>query len=223
MLFEMARDKLDREWSIPHIDNLIEQSQTINKQSACMIYRRMIDNATLEIRWSRFGGVARVSSPSGSLGSDFHAFELIYRLYRKAHSRELFDLFVNDCLKDAVQRSLSTKGSRAFDAVAIEERLKLIFGTTSVGPNTAWKVDVEMSSELAEMLELMTPISEFIDTIMSIKKEIEKRVGVRSSSRNSLSGFSAAPRQAATTTEGSKGTSRLAVVSRSPCQGQSIA
>lgn len=137
----------------------------------------MIDNATLEIRWSRSGGV-RVSSPSGSLGSDFHAFELIYRLYRKAHSRELFDLFVNDCLKDAVQRSLSTKGSRAFDAVAIEERLKLIFGTTkSVGPNTAWKVDVEMSSELAEMLELMTPISEFIDTIMSIKKEIEKRVG----------------------------------------------
>jgi hypothetical protein len=188
MLFEMARDRVDREWAIPHIDDITsELGDVVDDEVSARIFCRMVTNTRLEVKWSKSRGVTS-AAPSGSFGDYYSKFGLMFKLYGSTLDHDdnqynLFDIIVRRCLRESVQRVLKREIGRSFDAKQVEEALG-VFGVPQKEAGQrehSWIVEVQMTPQIAARLELSTPVGEFVHVLRLIKKAIERRIGSQDS------------------------------------------
>lgn len=187
MLFEMSRDRIDREWAIPRIDEIAgEESGTVNEEISSRIYRRMIERATVRAEWPK-RGVVQVDTPVGSFGDDFHTCESIFQFYcanQPFGPEGLMGMFVTRGLIQPVQRMLTNYGKEPeFSTKHLEEDLQVTGNFEKrVGRKLAiWTVEIQMTPQIAAKVGLTELIGEFVQTLRAVKTDIEKRIGSQDS------------------------------------------
>jgi hypothetical protein len=81
MLFEMSRDKLDRQWTLPRIDEfLIEAGEVVTAETGARLFNRLVERVGFQLQLDKSGKL-KLSTPTGNLGKYYHATQIIFELY----------------------------------------------------------------------------------------------------------------------------------------------
>jgi hypothetical protein len=126
MLFEMSRERVDRDWALPHIDEIIGGTNgVIDHYTSDRVYRCLIDQARIAVAWKPRGKIT-ADLIAVSLGDHFYASQIILRLYRTDKNYDHFEIAT--FLEGAIQRILTQDVvGREIDAANVEEALA-VFG-----------------------------------------------------------------------------------------------
>ena len=177
MLFEMARDKIDREWTVPHIGELTNEITPISDaRNYATFCSEIFPAVSVDIRWVKPGSI-EVASRLGEIGDNFLLLTWIFKLYNPTGRTESVASAVFNAVERAVHRFL-VRGKRAeFSAKDIESALLVLDGLPKVGARKSWEIRVEMLPETVSQLELTEAIRELVESLRALKNGIEKRIG----------------------------------------------
>lgn len=183
MLFEMARDKVEREWVLPHLNEMLEGVAQVDGNVSARIFDKIISMAHIRLKEEE-GGELRATSELVGSGPDFAVYEVIYRLYASEVAREsprsfwMFYLFNDQGVVGNLNRILTTESRIQTDLDAARKTIAFIGKPVEEGggvkPHT-WRVT--MTAEVATKLGLDQTVSQFVNTLRAVKTAIEKRIG----------------------------------------------
>jgi hypothetical protein len=171
MLFEMARDKVDREWAIPNVDLLLTEVADSDGEGA-NVFRRFVSGASYRIERSPSGQMTP-KFQYGYGGNDYHIYQTLSELYRK--NDVIGDIFEN--IRLMIQRMLENHVITKKDGA---DEIELILSTIgrvekNRGRKVTWVVDVEITPETVTRLGLSGPMRDFVERLRTVKAAIEKR------------------------------------------------
>jgi hypothetical protein len=185
MLFEMARDKVDREWVVPQIDEVTSGfNDVINEQSCAEFLCKFIGSGVYQLDWKSSGEIK--SEPvSIVIGRNYPPCSLIMKLYqREADLADILDLInvaIHDRLKKTVTNNTAgddeiSEVMSFFGKVSDQEDLIREYSWASKTHADAVLV-ITMGPEVARRLGLTRAAGEVIQALRLIKKGIEERLG----------------------------------------------
>jgi len=168
MIFEMARDKLDREWTNPHIDELTKEWTDLEDQEACaLIARRFVEQLGFNIMHTDKGNAVRLSLIA--MGSKYYAYYFINELYSKLTA---FEFRLGDSIERKIQDALRLQGPQ--DIIDILNEI----GRTEKDKNqSSWQLIVEITPHSVAQLQLGKPICNLVRELRFCKAANEERIG----------------------------------------------
>ena len=179
MLYEMARTKLDREWTVPHIEEITSEfKEQIDVKSVCAFYRRHVDNAVLQIKSNGRRGLI-VHAPMGKLTDDFSFCELIWELYYPwvrpgASQQSLFEILVTNGLERSCTKVLrSQKIGTRHKVKDILECLKVEDYTDVKERPISFKIKV--TPKFLEQIGIPDGLREVINMLLDTQRMIQRR------------------------------------------------
>jgi hypothetical protein len=182
MLFEMARDKVDREWVLPQIEEITSGfGNVIDDRARTIMSSRLVHTYSFSLYWRNVDKF-RVGGSYFTVGSAFRPCLLIIKLYRNKKSLNLHFVDFESIIDRAIQEHGITRNSTVEEVKEAIGFLGDVHKPKEVGTSRMSKLDADavlvitMSPEMLE-LGFKQRAGELIEDLRLIKKSIEDRVG----------------------------------------------
>ena len=196
MLFEMARDKLDREWTIPRIDEILSDMNELSDKNdaSASLYQRLLTWIRIEITLLPSGKL-RIDTPMGDLGNEFWVLQWLFKLYAPPSKPEssrrdpVFQKVVHEFFMEPLKDWLGVTKNRRFVETEIDNKLDMFNDVKKSNERSrrrTWMFDVVMERNIAEKIELAERIWPLCDDLREIKRKIEEGLSGRDSIVNLL-------------------------------------
>jgi len=176
-----SRDKVDREWIIPHIDRILHNAgEDPNDEKVFDVYSKIVSGISLRIRTSE-GKEREATYEYGMIGQDYFICYWIFKLYEKPASDRspVGELF--DAIEKACRQILSVNKPQArLSPGDIKEMLHTTGNARrDAEDKSVWSILVDVTPQTVSRLGLKTSFDGFLKALQAVKAVIEKRIGGR--------------------------------------------